>query len=171
MPPPKLAIRLPDSSNLLIGSALVPRHPGVIGPEQRSADHTDRPSRSTATPLVPPKGRPSGPSPQLRMTRYGLAPLLTGGVSCVKTALPCSATHAAAGAAIQTFARRDADLSVLLSTRPIWLLKRGTARLPRKPTVAHTTRYAAGAAGPPLALRAGATSGGGPPESDWGGVC
>src|SRR6185436_14894802 len=79
IPPPKLLISLPDSSNLWTGFALVPRQPGAVPGEHRSVAHTDLPSLSMATPLEPPHGRPSEFScPQSRMTRYGLAPLLTG---------------------------------------------------------------------------------------------
>src|SRR4029077_15615888 len=77
MPPPKLLISLPDSSNLWTGFAFVPRQPGVVPGEHRSVAHTDLPSGSIATPLDPPHGLPSGSCAQFRITRYGLVPLLT----------------------------------------------------------------------------------------------
>src|SRR5205814_5547481 len=79
IPPPKLLISFPDSSKWWTGLALVPRQPGAVPGEHRSVAHTDLPSRSMATPLEPPHGLDSRLScAQSRMTRYGLAPLLTG---------------------------------------------------------------------------------------------
>src|SRR5262249_8634756 len=113
MPPPKLLTSFPDGSNRWTGLALVPRQPGAVPGEQRSVAHTERPSRSIATPFDPPHGRFSTVScPQSRMTRYGLAPLLTGATSCACAA--GVATHTAAAAASQPRVKADIDIAPLL---------------------------------------------------------
>src|SRR5580698_5541560 len=79
IPPPKLLISFPESSNRWTGFTFVPRQPGVVPAEHRSVAHTDLPSRSMATPLEPPHGRASIVRyAQSLMTTYGLAPPFTG---------------------------------------------------------------------------------------------
>src|SRR5580704_10977918 len=101
-----------------MGFALVPRQPGATPGEQRSVAHTVLPSRSMATPLDPPHGLFSTVScAQSRMTRYGLAPLLTGATSCACTGPPAMAIHTTAAAASQPLAKPDIDIAALLCVK------------------------------------------------------
>src|SRR5450755_3476042 len=118
IPPPKLLISLPDSSKWWTGFALLPRQPGAVPGEQRSVAHTDLPSRSMATPLDPPHGLSSRVScAQSRITRYGLAPLLTGATSCAWASPPPMAIHPTTAAVIQALEKADIDIAALLGMK------------------------------------------------------
>src|SRR5262245_72833 len=121
MPAPKLRTSLPVESKRCTGFTLVPRQPGVVPGPQRSTAHTDLPSLSTATPFEPPHGRVSLPNfAQSRITLYGLAPELTGGIGrfCAVPEgsaawPPMTATATITTAANEPFAKADIRMALL----------------------------------------------------------
>src|SRR6185295_3271224 len=88
---PKLASNLPDASNLSTAGSFEPAQlsnwkglpPGGTSgfAPQRSATHTETPSRSMSTPFRAPHFLPSGKSPQGAMLRYGLGRSFNGFIS------------------------------------------------------------------------------------------
>ena len=89
-PAPNAFTRRPCASNLRIGATVESAHEL---PPQRSAIHTEEPSRSMSTPLTAPRVRPSGSCGQFRTSAYGLGRSFTGGAFC---AAPLKVTSSAA---------------------------------------------------------------------------